>query len=345
MNLNNPAFLQSAGNKPMITRFVLTEESGGQVQLSANGLAIVEYVQDGAKVRNTYSALSNTYVPIPAGVEATVYGAVTVINYDENSNIFSSLDVSKNTALTELYCNDCTGLTSLDISKNTALTHLICGGCTGLTSLDLSKTTALTNLDCGGCTGLTSLDLSKNTALTYLSFFRCPGLTSLDLSKTTALTYLFCDECTGLTSLDLSKTTALIELNCSGCTGLTSLDLSKTTALTKLDCIGCTGLISLDLSKTTALTFLDCSGCTGLMLLDIQNTAQLENGYVFSGISTNLTTLQVAGTSAWSYEQVENWLNGDAPSDGTILVDENTPQEVITAATAKNWTVEYVDAA
>jgi hypothetical protein len=57
-------------------------------------------------------------------------------------------------------------LTSLDVSKNTALTSLICGS-NQLTSLDLSKNTALTRLWCGS-NQLTSLDLSKNTALTSL---------------------------------------------------------------------------------------------------------------------------------------------------------------------------------
>ena len=216
------------GFEPKVMRMVLTEDSGGQVQLSANGLVIVEYMQNGAKVRNTYSALSDTYVQIPVGVEATIYGAVTVINYDENANIFSSLDVSKNTALTGLDCNGCTGLTSLDVSKNTALTGLYCNGCTGLTSLDVSNT-ALTNLYCNGCTGLTSLDVS--------------------------------------------------------------------------------------------------------------NTAQLANGNIFTGISTNLTTLKVAGTSAWVYGEVKKWLTASAPSNGQLYADENTPQEVITAAEAKSWQV------
>lgn len=219
------------GFEPQVTRMVLTEDSGGQVQLSANGLVIVEYMQNGKKVRNTYSALRNTYVPIPAGVEATVYGVVTIINYNGNKNIFSSLDLSKNTSLPTLNCS----------------------GCTGLTSLDLSKNTALTSLYCSDCTGLTSLDLSKNTALTYLG----------------------------------------------------------------------------------------CNGCTGLTLLDIQNTSALNSGTILDQSIAKLTTLQVAGTSAWAYEQVESWLNDYAPNDGEIYVDEDTPQSVITAAEAKNWEVIY----
>jgi hypothetical protein len=195
--------------EPMVTRVVLTEESGGQLSLSANGLVIVEYAQDGTKVRNNYSALSNTYVPIPANVEATIYGAVTDINSDDADGIFTSLDVSKNTALTYLNCYGCTGLTSLDVSKNTALSEL------------------------------------------------------------------------------------------------------------------------------------NCSGCTGLMLLNIQNTSLLEGDEILDQSMANLTTLQVAGTSEFAYEQVENWLNDYAPNDGKLYVDENTPQGVITAAEAKDWEVIY----
>jgi hypothetical protein len=56
------------------------------------------------------------------------------------------LDVSKNTALTELICGD-NKLTGLDVSTATALTRLMCSG-NQLTSLDVSKNTALTELRC-----------------------------------------------------------------------------------------------------------------------------------------------------------------------------------------------------
>ena len=56
----------------------------------------------------------------------------------------------------------------------------------------------------------------------------------------------------------------------------------------------------------------------------------------------NLTTLQLAGTSAWAYEQVESWLSDFAPDNGIIYVDENTPQGVITEAEGKSWEVVYV---
>ena len=167
-------------------------------------------------------------------------------------------------------------------------------------------------------------------------------LSELNVGGATLLKRLFVQNNISLTSLDLSKNTALTYLDCSGCTGLTSLDLSKNTALSILYCNGCTGLTSLDLSKNTALTDLGCSGCTGLMLLDIQNTSALEGGIILDQSMANLTTLQLAGTSAWAYEQVESWLSDFAPDNGMIYVDENTPQGVITEAEGKSWEVVYV---
>ena len=104
-------------------------------------------------------------------------------------NNLTSLDVSKNTALVELWFHR-NQVTSIDVSKNTELYLLSCFS-NRLTSLDVSKNVKLTFLQCGS-NQLSSLDVSKNVALTYLS---CRGnqLTSLDVSNNTALTKLYCD--------------------------------------------------------------------------------------------------------------------------------------------------------
>ena len=77
-------------------------------------------------------------------------------------------------------------------------------------------------------------------------------------------------------------------------------------------------------------------------MLNIKNTADLVNGIILDQSMANLTTLQVAGTSEWAYEQVESWLADYAPDNGMLYVDENTPQGVIAEAEGKSWTVEYV---
>jgi hypothetical protein len=305
------------------TRFVFVDGQN-QLQLTANGLAIIEHVQDGVKIRNTYSALSDTTVTInaDADTEVVIYGKVTRFSIypPYPHNVLKSLDVSKNAALTDLNCSGCTGLTSLDVSKNAALTDLNCGDCTGLTSLDVSKNAALTDLNCSGCTRLTSLGVSKNSALVNLN----------------------CSGCTRLTSLDVSKNVVLEELYCSDCTGLTLLDVSKNVALTDLNCSGCTGLTSLDVSKNVALTYFDCGDCTGLMLLDIQNTALLNDGVLANSTMTALTTIQLNGTNEWAQLQIGGWLEQYAPTGGKLYANQATLQDVLVSAENKAWEVIYV---
>ena len=108
---------------------------------------------------------------------------------DCGENDLTTLDVSKNKALTYLNCGE-NDLTTLDVSENKDLEELVCSG-NDLTVLNLSNNTALKVLNCHD-NKLTSLDLSKNTALEYLE---CSynNLTSMDLSKNSALTTLSAD--------------------------------------------------------------------------------------------------------------------------------------------------------
>ena len=145
-----------------------------------------------------------------------------------------------------------------------------------------------------------------------------------------------------ISSINTSGNNALKRLEIQNNTGLTSLDTSKNTELTYLYCYSCTGLTSIDVSKNTALTYLYCSNCQNLLMLNIKNTAELMDDIILDQSMANLTTLQVAGTSAWAYEQVESWLSDYAPDGGKIYVDENTPQGVITEAEGKSWEVVYV---
>jgi len=146
------------------------------------------------------------------------------------SNQLTKLDVSKNSALIELYCQY-NQLTNLDISKNTALKWLICSS-NQLTSLDVSQNTELTLLDCLN-NQLTNLDVSKNTKLTFLSCSFNP-LKKIDVSKNTVLTRLDCYN-NQLTSLDVSGNIVLAFLHCSS-NQLTNLDVSKNAELGYLDC-------------------------------------------------------------------------------------------------------------
>ena len=192
--------------------------------------------------------------------------------YNFTYHQLTTLDVSKNTALTTLECYD-NQLTTLDVSKNTALTTLRCYE-NQLTTLDVSKNTSLTTLNCG-YNQLTTLDVSGCPALTEL---RCQNnqLTTLDVSKNMSLTTLECFR-NQLTTLDASKNTALTELSCAG-NQLTTLDVSGCTALTKLWCQD-NQLTTLDVSGCPALTKLYCPETLKTLYLKSGQTIQNLNKY------------------------------------------------------------------
>lgn len=122
----------------------------------------------------------------------------SLLHMDCSHNNLTELDVSMNTALTELYCYN-NNFTTLDVSRNTALIQLECDD-NALTTLDVSQNTALTVLSCGN-NSLTALDVSRNTVLKWL-LCNNNALTALDVSKNTALTYLRCQN-NKLVTLDL----------------------------------------------------------------------------------------------------------------------------------------------
>ncbi len=169
--------------------------------------------------------VSNRNISDMTGIEAFI----KLEHLNCSSNQLATLDVSHNTALTELLCAG-NKLTRLDVSNNTALTELSLKS-NQLTSLDVSNNTALTFLSLSG-NQLTNLDISNNTALTVLSL-EVNQLTSLDVSNNTALTFLSLSN-NQLTNLDVSNNTALEWLFLSH-NQLTSLDVSNNTALTSID--------------------------------------------------------------------------------------------------------------
>ncbi len=95
---------------------------------------------------------------------------------------FTAIDVSKNGELVRLtvHC----ALTSLDVTKNTKLTHLYCGE-NPIGALDLSNNPELSTLYCNRCE-MTALDVSHNPKLSYI-YAAYNHLTSIDLSS--------CPEC------------------------------------------------------------------------------------------------------------------------------------------------------
>ena len=111
----------------------------------------------------------------------------TLITLDLGYNNLSSIDLSKNTALTDLdlYNNK---ISNIDLSKNTNLTRLSLAY-NNLSNIDLSKNTSLTGLYLSG-NNISSIDLSNNTALTKLNLSD-NKISKIDLSKNTKLNALY----------------------------------------------------------------------------------------------------------------------------------------------------------
>ena len=204
-----------------------------------------------------------------------------------NQAKLTSLDVSQNAALRELWCDD-NSLTVLDVTHNPKLEDLRCAQ-NRLTILDVSGNTLLKQLECND-NQLVRLDLSKNT---YLTSLHCENnrLASLDLSSNTKLTELHCEN-NQLASLDLGRHSKLTALHCDN-NRLTNLDVSNSTALTELFCQS-NQLTGIDVSNKKALRFLWVSD-NQLTNLDTRNNPELVSLYCYNN---QLTDIDVSHNTA-----------------------------------------------
>ena len=245
--------------------------SGSNIQnitIGTNWLSLASYIADGTEMK--------------------IYGDLTVLDCGNNGANIQALDVTKNTALTELYCHR-NQLTALDVTKNTALTKLYCYE-NQLTALDVTKNTDLVMLYCNE-NQLTALDVSKNTALTVLGCYN-NQITALDITKDTVLTTLYCNE-NQLTTLDVTKNIALTKLYCYK-NQLTALDVTKNIALTELYCYE-NRFTTLDVTKNTALEVLGCYN-NQIKALDVTKNTALTKLYCYN--NPQLNSLNIVGNNA-----------------------------------------------
>ncbi|MFB3387838.1 T9SS type B sorting domain-containing protein [Flavobacterium sp. LAR06] len=229
---------------------------------------------------------------------------ITKLDFSSNGaqNFIASLKgIEDFTALTELNCSDSSFLTSIDISKNVALTKLTCSS-NRLTSLDVSKNIALVELNCS-FNSIPSLDLTKNTALKTL-WANYNSLTSVDISKCTLLETVSVST-NLLTTLDVSNALNLNLLSC-GDNQLTVIDVTKNTSLSIFTC-GINKLSSLNISKNTNLKSFSCEE-NNLSSLDFSTNTKLE--YVRC-LKNNLVSLDFSNNPVLydihcSYNQLTN---------------------------------------
>ncbi len=210
----------------------------------------------------------------------------SLVVLDCSGNRLTSLDVSRNKALSMLSCTS-NRLTSLNVSGNTSLVELSCSS-NQLMSLDVSNNTALQVLYCDE-NRLTTMDVRNNTALVGLYCYS-NQLEGLNVKMNKALLWLSCSD-NRLKSLDVSSNTALTELSC-GSNQLKSLNVGSNTALTELSC-GSNQLEELYVGKNAMLRDLDCTS-NRLTKLDVSNNPAL---YSLFCASNQLTSLDVSNNA------------------------------------------------
>ena len=233
----------------------------------------------------------------------------------------TSLDVSKNTALTGLHC-EYTKLTSLDTSHNTKLSTLECERNPSLTTLNISGNTALRVLDCRD-NALAALDLTNNTALEKL---QCGGneFTTLNLSQNTNLKW-FGFSNGKLSSLDLTHNTNLEELYFFG-SNFSTIDVSKNTKLKILRLFDNPLMITLDTSKNSILQELDVqrNPLTSMYLGDNGSTMEVkfDNRPYPITVSTATRTFDLSQLPGFNVDKASGWTNGTV-SGNILTVDAN----------------------
>lgn len=202
---------------------------------------------------------------------------------EEGRGKLKTLDVSKNTKLTKLYCGF-NQFSSLDLTSNVLLERLRCAG-NDLNNLDVSKNTELTRLTAYN-NHLSSIDVSYNTKLEVIDLSN-NQIKSIDISKNESLATFNCDD-NLLTELDPSNNQKLTNIYCSN-NNLSSINVRKNQKLAKLVIIG-NSIPQIDLRNNSELTHLFCEK-NKISELDLSNNTKLRqltvNGNSLSSLTVN----------------------------------------------------------
>ena len=200
---------------------------------------------------------------------------------EEGRGKLKTLDVSKNTKLTKLYCGF-NQFSSLDLTSNVLLERLRCAG-NDLNNLDVSKNTELTRLTAYN-NHLSSIDVSNNTKLEVIDLSN-NQIKSIDISKNESLATFNCDD-NLLTELDPSNNQKLTNIYCSN-NNLPSINVRKNQKLAKLVIIG-NSIPQIDLRNNSELTHLFCEK-NKISELDLSNNTKLRQLTVNDNSLSSLT--------------------------------------------------------
>lgn len=235
-------------------------------------------------------------------------------------NNLTSLDLSKNIVLEELYCS-LNQLESLNLNGITTLKRVDCVE-NKLTSLDVSNNSQLEVVDCM-FNELISLNITNTPNLTNLGCAE-NNLTTLDLSTSPQLTSVTCSK-NQLSVLNINNCKELKYMDCQYNT-ISELNTAASPKLEKLFCIF-NSLSTLDFSNHTSLQVLYCAE-NNLTELKLGSNTDLYQLYCSNNKLASLNLINLPGLIVLSCHS--NPLTSLDISQNTLLTDLRCENSMIT---------------
>ena len=259
----------------------------GNKEMQMYLLSFYDKNRDGILSKEEALSVTEISIPCSTGPVKIVDGLehfpnLEILSISSCDNQYSSLDVSANQKLRELYIS-WNKLKTLDLTRNPELERIYCGN-SELEFLNLGYKPKLIELGCVG--KLNTLDLSGCYNLITLSC-RNNQLIELDVSNNPNLEWLDCGN-NKFETIDVSNNLKLKILNCSGSSLLKSLDLSKNQELFELSIDGNILMTEIDVSKNSKLESLLCRGVS-TAAIDVSNNLLLWQ--LFCSRNPNLATV------------------------------------------------------
>lgn len=271
--------------------------------------------KNGKVLTSSISKVTDLNVQLSEIKDLTGIEGFTALEYlNCQFNTLSSLDVSKNLKLIELYCHG-NDLTTLNVSANTELTTLQCNK-NQITNLDISKNTKLVYINASE-NKLKSLNLKNgnNTNFQSALLFKNPDLSCILVDNqafaNTSTSIFFKDEAANFNDVecilytlipDVNFENKLIALGIDSGTSDGKVATSKISSLTELDLYGASISDLTGIQDFASLTTLNCMS-NQLATLDISQNLALTN---VNAMYNKLTTLDTSKNLALEYLSIDN---------------------------------------
>lgn len=273
-------------------------------------------------------------------------------------SIASLAGIENFTNLTTLDCSK-TQITSLDISANTKLTSITCQNNEQMVSLNLPPVSSISERAFLGCTSLAELDLPNTiNSIGKDAFLNCSSLKKLTISSDINNTYTNAFSGAAVQDLRIAgNVTRIVNSMFSGCSTLKTVTIGENVeTIGYLAFANCLNLQSVVFDKYSKLRTIDYGcfhGSTKLADLNLANCTEVKTittaggsyKYMFGGHSASPALVISLGTrtppslkATGSYQYSDICYAGSSNFDLTLKV----PEDCIDAYKASSWHPNYV---